>query len=434
MLAKSGRERRFADPLKMPLQEEALPPGNYLLKQDMQGFYLEEAADFTFPKKLYGDDHIIAERWLSSWNNINPKNMGILLAGIKGSGKTITAEYFCTISKMPVIIMTAGYGGTELISFLTNPVLGEFVLFIDEFEKLYPKTEHQETLISLMDSVYDTRIVFLMTVNEKKINKYLQNRLNRIKYFKEYGNLSDKTVKEIAEDILHNKDHIGSLLQVTKRLNLSTYDIVMNLISEMNFFKEDAIKCAFHLNLLPEEEIKYKLFLINHEGNKILGREMFKINEFLGSEFYSVTWTPEDSEALTKYVDAYKLSQGKMTSEESHLASIKTKQEALQKKIEASTIKDAAKKTAAMAEVAQLDLTASYGDVKYLQRSLDTLIERGPAKVTKLTFYGEDGPPEIKYNADGTVELSIKDGDYRISHRFVLTPVKENVGAHWLTV
>ena len=56
---------------------ETLEPGNYTLKQDMYGFYLEETTQFKLPEKIYGNVEKKAERYLKSFDrNIN---IGILL-------------------------------------------------------------------------------------------------------------------------------------------------------------------------------------------------------------------------------------------------------------------------------------------------------------------------------------------------------------------
>ena len=114
-----------------------LPKGNYLLKFDpREGYFLERKDAFILPKKIYGDQSII-KRWMTSWKTNSSKNLGILLAGVKGSGKTITAQKFCMDSDLPVIIINEVFQGSDFIDFITSPKLGECIIFLDEFEKMF---------------------------------------------------------------------------------------------------------------------------------------------------------------------------------------------------------------------------------------------------------------------------------------------------------
>lgn len=244
---------------------EKLPVGNYILKFDPTTgkYYLNQKETFKLPNKIYGD-HSIIERWLYSWRVNSSKNLGILLTGIKGSGKTITAQKFCVEANLPVIIINETAYGSEFIDFLTSPELGECIVFIDEFEKIYNRhDERQYDLLSLMDGNYSTKLIFLLTVNEEHINEYLINRLNRIKYRKAYRDLEPAVIEEVIEDLLENKEHKDSIYEFFERVNICTFDLLTNLIKEMNLFKEDAITCGFHLNLRGEEK-RYGVFEIRN--------------------------------------------------------------------------------------------------------------------------------------------------------------------------
>ena len=79
-------------------------PGNYLLKRDMMSgeFYLSPTLPFKLPEKIYGDTSVI-QRWLKSYEVNSSKNMGILLSGLKGAGKTILDQKLCIDSNKPII-------------------------------------------------------------------------------------------------------------------------------------------------------------------------------------------------------------------------------------------------------------------------------------------------------------------------------------------
>lgn len=263
-IIQQGHQLSFAD---ITATYEKLPKGVYMLKQNQQTleFYLVKKDGFIMPNKIYGD-HSIVNRWLKSFEHNSEKNMGIILSGIKGSGKTITAQKFCLESDLPVILITEPFEGPNFIEFITNPKLGKCIIFVDEFEKVYNTSSRDESnaqsdLLSIMDGNFPTSLVFLLTVNEFRVNEYLINRLNRIKYRKHYESLEQDVMDQVIDDMLQNKDHRDSIYQFFDRVNICTFDLLVNIIKEMNLFNEDAISCGKHLNLEVESSY-YNVFEI----------------------------------------------------------------------------------------------------------------------------------------------------------------------------
>lgn len=247
---------------------DKLQKGVYLLNFDPdQGYYLSLKEDFKLPKKIYGD-HSIIDRWITSFENNTEKNLGIILSGLKGTGKTITAQKFCMETDLPVIIINAAWKGPGFVDFITNPVLGKCIIFVDEFEKIYDIQKDPDCsrdLLSIMDGQYPTNLIFLLTVNNFKINEFLINRLNRVKYRKHYDNLEDDVVNEVIEDLLIDKNHKDSIFDFFDTIGMCTFDLLVNIIKEMNLFNEDAITCGKHLNL----EIEPNWYRITeHFGNE----------------------------------------------------------------------------------------------------------------------------------------------------------------------
>ena len=103
---------------------DKLEPGNYLLKFDEnKGFYLHPKSDFSLPKKIYGNFKEDIERWKKSWENDTSQNLGVLLSGIKGTGKTILCQKFCIEMNLPVIIIGEQYPDASFLDFLSDPCL-----------------------------------------------------------------------------------------------------------------------------------------------------------------------------------------------------------------------------------------------------------------------------------------------------------------------
>jgi hypothetical protein len=234
---------------------ETLPVGNYVLKFDEQKgiFYLQEQEPFVLPPKLYGDFSFI-ERWKKSYVANTGKNLGILLSGVKGTGKTISAQKFCIEMEKPVIFITENYSGPGFESFITSSLFNDCIIFIDEYEKLYQEDRDEaEKLLTLMDGVYNTRFIFLLTVNDPDaISDKLKNRLNRVKYHKVFETLEKSIIDGIVNDMLEDEQFKDSIYEFILRFGFITPDILVTLIKEVNFFKESALVCASYLNLSYE--------------------------------------------------------------------------------------------------------------------------------------------------------------------------------------
>lgn len=283
---------------------EKLPKGNYILKYSSnRGFYLNEKENFQLPPKIYGDTSI-TDRWIKSLKHNTHKNMGILLSGVKGSGKTVTAQKFCIDSELPTINVTDAWDGQNFIDFITSPDLGQFVMFIDEFEKIFDTEEKQQSLLSIMDGNFNTNIVFLFTCNEKTISDFMVNRPGRIRYGKTYEDLDDSVVEDVIEDLLIDKSYKDSIYQFLEVINISTMDLLVSIINEINLFNEDALKCARHLNLRIEPSY-YSITQIYEDNTRIpcgIKRMNWNNNDDDDDDYYELYRTEMPEGENNRYV------------------------------------------------------------------------------------------------------------------------------------
>lgn len=231
---------------------QTIPNGNWLLKfNPVKGFYLEKTPGFKFPKKIYGDSEVIAKRYLNTFKN-QSSNLGILLTGLKGTGKSVTAKITCDRSDLPVVLITEPFTGDGFKSFLSN-ITQEVIIFIDEFEKVYYDTHLQNSFLSILDGIFEGKKIFLFTSNEKgKINQYMINRPGRVHYLKEYDALDESIINDVIDDNLIQKENKEGLLEVLNILSNITMDMLISLIKEMNLYKETARQSIRFLNLKPD--------------------------------------------------------------------------------------------------------------------------------------------------------------------------------------
>ena len=249
-IVKNGNEFRITS---IQGTYDKLPVGVYNLELDNSGYFLTRTADFKVPKKIYGDMSII-DRWLHTYQT-RDRNLGILLAGLKGGGKTITAKLLAIKSGLPIITIQAPYHGSDFISFISNECLGDCVFFLDEYEKIYSREtkdgDGDSSLLSVLDGPYQTHHLFVLTVNSVAVNTNLINRPSRIFYKKNYEGLTPEEIKEIADDLLLDKSLTDDLISTASRMFQISFDTLISIIEEVNRYGEPASKCILNMNLTP---------------------------------------------------------------------------------------------------------------------------------------------------------------------------------------
>lgn len=256
-----------------------LPLGTYtlLFNKDMGQYYLHLIDNIRLPEKIYGDVMPFAKRVCVKYNS-KDRNLGVLLVGTKGAGKTITARAIASLLNTSVIIIPQGYDDTAFISFLTDPALGNCVILIDEFEKLYNGEDADSNkLLSLLDGPYNTHHIFVFTANEfYKINSMMKNRPSRIHFLKEFTGLDEDTVRDIGNDLLDNKDWIEELVEISQKMTECTFDVIMSICSDSNLFKESPKQVVRYMNVLMESS-NYEMFE-EHDGI-LLYRTTYKLKD-----------------------------------------------------------------------------------------------------------------------------------------------------------
>ena len=220
---------------------EGLPKSIYEVKLSMTGFYLNKIAEsFTFDYKLYGLNQKFIDYVLKTYENTTG-NLGILLDGIKGTGKTVVAKELCNHLQLPVILVQSmGDSNDKLIKYLSTAINFDCIFFFDEYEKEF---EDSSDVLSFMDGTYNSiyRKVFLLTTNELKVDSNLLGRPSRIRYKKSFDNLPEETTREILNDILEDKNAIEKVIELTHSMNIITIDLIKAIATEINIHGIEAL-------------------------------------------------------------------------------------------------------------------------------------------------------------------------------------------------
>lgn len=295
---------------------EGLPKGIYEVKVSMTGFYLSKIAEsFTFDYKLYGLNQKFIDYVLKTYENTTG-NLGVLLDGIKGTGKTVVAKELCNHLQLPVILVQSmGDSNDKLIKYLSTTINFDCIFFFDEYEKEF---KDSSDVLSFMDGTYNSiyRKVFLLTTNELKVDPNLLGRPSRIRYKKSFSNLSEEVTREILNDILEDKTAIEKVIELTHSMNIITIDLIKAIATEINIHGVEAlpnIKETFNIEfsrftyLYREVQIRHCDLKFTPENINNILKAFYKFKEIKKKDWEK--YTSEESkfydEWSTKFNEDY---------------------------------------------------------------------------------------------------------------------------------
>ena len=250
---KNGNTFRVADKQSMDLHEK-LPAGNYVVKSTPMGeLYLEQIDNFVRPSKVYGKCLKNTDRILRTFLS-RDASTGVMLTGEKGSGKTLLAKNLSITAAeqgIPTIVINQAWRGDAFNSLIQDIDQPAIVLF-DEFEKVYDR-EEQEEMLTLLDGVFPTKKLFVLTCNDKwRVDQHMRNRPGRIFYMIDFKGLETDFITEYCEDNLEAKEHIDTICKVAQMFDEFNFDMLKALVEEMNRYGETPQEALEILNAKPE--------------------------------------------------------------------------------------------------------------------------------------------------------------------------------------
>jgi len=251
---------------------ESLPVATYSVGYNSlkDEYYLEKIESFSLPNKLYGDINRLASRIIRTFQD-RVESTGVVLSGEKGSGKTLLAKRISVVAAEENVITLVvnephcGETFNQFIQMIHQPT----IIIFDEFEKVYNEFDHKKKMLTLLDGVYPSKKLFIMTCNDKwELDIHLRNRPGRIYYMLDFSGVDDNFIAEYCEDNLLNKEHIPQINAIAKVFKAFNFDMLKAMVEEMNRYNESPSEVLEFLNARPqyESDANYSVKLFSKQG------------------------------------------------------------------------------------------------------------------------------------------------------------------------
>ena len=216
--------------------------------------FLQEIDLPTIPTGLYTQDvDKFIDKVLRTFNSVSKNTTGVLLSGLKGSGKTLTAKMLALKSNIPIIIVDERFPAGRLTSFFAK-VKQEVCILFDEIDK-NQRYWDSKMLLSFLDGLEDNcKKLVVFTCNDVNFaNENLIDRCSRIRYYKIFEGLSDEEISNIVDDLLRDKSKKEDLVSRINEIATKSYDNIIAAITEVNNNPDDTVE-----ELLKDLNIAWK--------------------------------------------------------------------------------------------------------------------------------------------------------------------------------
>ncbi len=182
-----------------------IPPAVYNIDVTQNGIVLQkDRARYDLPTKVYGNLESYRSQILETVNENETSSTGVILCGLKGSGKTLTAEMLANsflIKDYPVFIIDRKLPASLLKAVAA---LGPCMMYFDEFGKNYRNLEGQSDTDGLLTLFSDSslkKVLFVVTANSTtEISEFMLNRPGRFYYNIRFSDISAEVVEQMLSD------------------------------------------------------------------------------------------------------------------------------------------------------------------------------------------------------------------------------------------
>ena len=222
---------------------------------------LEETSGLSLPSKVYCTqrDERFIDKVINSYNLSESGFTGVMLAGLKGSGKTVMAKVIANKSGLPIINIDKNIRPYILRNLVEKLGDTSVCFLFDELDKVLEDYDDSVLLQVLDGSDTKGKHMILFTCNdEDEISEYLIDRCSRIRNWREFDEMSPSLIMEVLNDKLNDKKEVKSLTDFIKdNFEVCSFDNIASFVKEANDYPTVTYEELFEdMNLSSKGSIK----------------------------------------------------------------------------------------------------------------------------------------------------------------------------------
>lgn len=207
------------------------------------------APDITLPEKLYTtpEDNKFVNKVIGRYNTVNEGTIGVMLSGLKGSGKTIMMKRIALESNLPILLIDKSFYPKDLISLFNKLCDTQICILMDEVDKLGERYD-DDYLLKVLDGINSSgKKLMIFTCNDDEdVNEYLKDRCSRIRYWRNYGEMPASMIATVLEDKLDDKKEIKPLTDfIQENFLCASFDNIASFADEVNAYPNDTFEELF---------------------------------------------------------------------------------------------------------------------------------------------------------------------------------------------
>lgn len=241
-----------------------LTPGivyNIIVDNYTEEISLEESGGLSLPSKVYCTqrDERFIDKVINSYNLSENGFTGVMLAGVKGSGKTVMAKVIANKSGLPIINIGKNIRPYTLKNLVDKLGDTSVCFLFDELDKVLEDYDDSVLLQVLDGSDTKGKHMILFTCNnDDDISEYLIDRCSRIRYWREFDEMSPSLIMEVLNDKLNDKKEVKSLTDFIKdNFEVCSFDNISSFVKETNDYPTTTFEELFEdMNLSSKGTIK----------------------------------------------------------------------------------------------------------------------------------------------------------------------------------
>lgn len=222
---------------------------------------LEETSGLSLPSKVYCTqrDERFIDKVINNYNLSESGFTGVMLAGLKGSGKTVMAKVIANKSGLPIINIDKNIRPYILRNLVEKLGDTSVCFLFDELDKVLEDYDDSVLLQVLDGSDTKGKHMILFTCNDdNEISEYLIDRCSRIRYWRKFDEMSPSLIMEVLNDKLNDKKEVKSLTDFIKdNFEVCSFDNIASFVKEANDYPTTTFEELFEdMNLSSKGTIK----------------------------------------------------------------------------------------------------------------------------------------------------------------------------------